>query len=56
MYQDLLKGNADGVLDRQLFWLFVIMGQMKLKRTHSEMSIQTKELESRFQFCGFAWK
>lgn len=56
MYQDLLNGNADGVLDRELFWLFAIIGQIKLKRTHFEMGIQTKELESRFKYCGFAWK
>lgn len=57
MYQDALKRNAYGILDqKKLFWLFAIMGHIKLKWAQSEIRIQTKRLESRFQLCGFAWK
>lgn len=57
MYQDALKRNAYGILDKKkLFWLFAIMGHIKLKWIQSEISIQTKVLESRFKLRGFAWK
>lgn len=48
MYQDLLKTNVDGILDwKSYFDYFAIMGQIKLKWTQSEISVQTKGLESR---------